>query len=62
MGSSSGRRHFFAEAVTPIERTHRAAINANGPLKEIASTQRLEHMSVRLTKRFAREFGVSYET
>jgi signal transduction histidine kinase len=39
-----------------------AVVNTEGLKKEIASTQRLVDKSVKGIKRFAREFGVSYET
>jgi len=37
-GSSSGRRFFFAEAITPIEETHRAALKANVRLNRLNKT------------------------
>ena len=37
-GSSSGRRLFFAEAITPIEETHRAALKANVRLSQLRQT------------------------
>jgi signal transduction histidine kinase len=39
-----------------------AAINASGLKKEIASTQRLVDKSVKIIKRFAREFGIHHRT
>jgi len=39
-----------------------AAIDASGLKKEIASTQRLVDKSVKIIKRFAREFGIHHRT
>jgi hypothetical protein len=70
-------RAFFAEAMVPIERTHRAALKVDAHerqlnqtlrqrsvdlKKEMASTQGLVRQSVRTISRFAHEFGPRHRT
>ena len=55
MGSPSEREFFFAEAITPIEKTHRAALEANVHLNQLTETLDQRTVDLAASNRFLKQ-------